>query len=60
MKSDWIEWHGEECPVSKDTIVQCKLRWDVGWNMETRPAREWSWNCDGDDSDIVAYRIVKE
>lgn len=27
-KSDgWIEWHGGECPVDSDAIVEVKCRW---------------------------------
>ena len=56
--NDWIEWHGGECPVPAVTLVQCRLREDVGWNMESRPAREWDWYSDVEAADIVAYRVV--
>lgn len=56
MKSDWIEWHGGDCPVPGDTLVQYRLR----GGMETVSAEELDWDWYDDSVDIIAYRIVKE
>lgn len=55
---DWIEWHGGECPVPRDTLVQIKLRsGDV-----RRPGRAASffWHHDRGNTDIVSYRTITE
>lgn len=63
-ETEWIEWAGGERPVDRDTLVELRLRspsaWDDGDYADGRPARQFFWDHGGDDSDIIAYRIVKE
>ena len=44
----WIKWHGGECPVPPDTIVEVKLR--------ECPAGDYDWGHHGINGDIVEYR----
>ena len=55
-----IEWHGGECPVPPDTLVDIKLR--SGFVRGLRPAGKYIWNYgdDDDDGDIVEYCVVLE
>ena len=53
----WIPWHGGECPVQDDATVEVICFDDV---RETGIAYGFSWDRRGRDSDIIAYRIVKE
>jgi len=62
--SDWIEWKAivgmAEVPVSPDTLVDYKLR--DGYE-DTQLAKNLEWDAvddEGDDTDIIAYRIVEE
>ena len=58
----WIKWHGGECPVPSDTVVEVVLR--CGHTPAARRAADLHWyNYDDDDSasdDIVEYRTVTE
>ena len=56
----WIKWHGGECPVPPDTLVDIKLR--SGFVRGLRPTGKYIWNYDDDDDDgdIVEYRTVTE
>ncbi|MDE2107281.1 MAG: hypothetical protein KGL39_59335 [Patescibacteria group bacterium] len=53
--SDWIEWHGGECPVGPDVRVQVELQ---NGNRFENVASEWSivWGSGW----IVRYRIVSQ
>ena len=55
-ESDWIEWVGGQCPVPYNTFVEIAQR-----NKKTFKgnADQFYWKDDGDDCDIIAYRIVK-
>ena len=55
---DWIKWHGGECPVPRDTVVEVKFRKGV-LGQEGR-AVGYPWHHDGEDDDIVEYRTVIE
>lgn len=53
----WIEWHGGECPVPPDTMVQWKLR---GWPEEIigpERAGDRFWKHRSSSGDIIAYRV---
>lgn len=54
----WIDWHGGECPVDVDTLVEVQLRNPGNYHkcMPTR-ADSWDWGNDGVDGDIIAYRL---
>ena len=53
----WIEWRGGECPVDPGAAVRVQFR---GPYFESWPAAGfWRWRHDGNDCDIVAYRIIE-
>ena len=56
----WIKWHGGECPVPPDTLVDIKLR--SGFVRGLRPAGKYIWNHDDDDDDgdIMEYCVILE
>ncbi len=55
----WIKWHGGECPVPPDTLVEVKFR--RGDSTSEHPASDYCWrHYDGDGADIVEYQIVAE
>ena len=54
----FIKWHGGECPVPPETMVEVKLRKGV-LGQEGRAGR-YFWKHDGEDDDIVEYRTVIE
>lgn len=56
----WIEWHGGECPVPPDALVQWKLR---GWPEEIigpERAGDRFWEHRSSSNDIIAYRVVRK
>lgn len=54
----WIDWHGGECPVLPDTVVGIKLR--SGFSEHHRHAKRYCWKHDGNDCDIISYRVATE
>ena len=54
----WIEWHGGDCPVPPDTMVEVKLR--SGKVLGPDHAFNYYWHHDDDGGDIVEYRTVSE
>jgi len=55
----WIEWHGGDCPpVSGEVEVRFRDDNDE-YGFTTDRAEHWYWKHEGDDCDIVAYRIVR-
>ncbi|MDF1699608.1 MAG: hypothetical protein P1V36_00420 [Planctomycetota bacterium] len=54
----WIAWEGGECPVPRDTLVECDGR--DGGTYPAQPAHFFYWDNVGEPSDIVRYRIVPE
>jgi len=55
-KDGWIEWHGGECPVHPDTVVEVRFRNGV-LQRQHRPII-YTWDMVGDMYDICAYRII--
>lgn len=55
----WIPWSGGECPLP-DTVIKWQLRFRSGNEQvtETKPKTFYWWH-DGDECDIVAYRVIK-
>lgn len=53
----WIDWHGGECPVDSDTIVEVKYRKPNPYQFNNDRAGDFSWSHDGFDGDIIAYRM---
>ena len=54
----WIKWHGGECPVPPETMVEVKLRRMAV--MELDRADEYEWRHIFGRGDIVEYCIVTE
>ena len=54
----WIKWHGGECPVPPDTLVEVKFR--RGDSTSEHPASDYCWRHYGEDHDTVEYRTVTE
>lgn len=53
----WIEWDGGECPVNGDTVVEVKYRNPFPGHINNRQGCYFSWSHEGDDGDIIAYRL---
>lgn len=53
----WIDWHGGNCPVGHHAMVDIKTRDGA---MVYGEAGYFGWLHIGEDSDIVAYRVVKD
>ena len=53
----WIEWHGGECPVDSDAIVEVKFRNPSRNKFNNDRAGDFTWSHDGFDGDIIAYRL---
>lgn len=54
----WIDWHGGECPVDLETVVDCI--YTDGFKAFGTRARNLSWPLIGSSSDIAKYRIHTE
>ena len=57
VKNDWITWNGGDCPVDDLNIVEVKYR-DLKL-CSGEESYKYLWNHDGDNTDIIAYRIIK-
>ena len=59
----WIEWSGGKCPVPPETPIEPRYRGGEdptkGVRMTVAPAQRLAWWHDGEDDDIIAYRIVE-
>jgi hypothetical protein len=53
----WIDWHGGECPVDSDAIVEVKRRWHNPHKYNNDRAGDFSWSHTGGRGDIIAYRL---
>lgn len=54
----WIDWHGGECPVDSDVIVEVKYRKPSPLHFNNDRAGDFTWSHDGSIGDIIAYRLV--
>ena len=54
----WIDWHGGECPVDLDEVVDCVYA--DGLKAFGTKARNFKWAKTGARNDISKYRIHKE
>ena len=52
----WIEWHGGECPVPADTLVNVQL--GTGFKPIPTRANIWNWRVKTGNTRIAAYRIA--
>ena len=55
----WIDWHGGECPVDSDAIVEVKCRHPSSNQFNNDRAGDFYWSHDGLGYDIIAYRLQK-
>lgn len=53
----WIDWHGGECPVDSDAIVEVKYRKPSPYQFNNDRAGDFTWSHDGFGGDIIAYRL---
>lgn len=53
----WIEWHGGECPVDSDAIVEVKFQWHNQHQYNNDRAGDFYWAHTGSNADIIAYRL---
>ena len=53
----WIDWHGGECPVDSDAIVEVKYRHPSSYQFNNDRAGDFYWPHDGLGYDIIAYRL---
>ena len=54
--TDWINWHGGECPVGPSVRVEVDLR--DGYTGAYGAADDFRWGHDGTGGDIIRYRIL--
>ena len=53
----WIEWHGGDCPVDSDAIVEVKCRHPSSHQFNNDRDGDFYWPHDGLGYDIIAYRL---
>lgn len=53
----WIEWHGGECPVDSDAIVEVKYLSPKPYQYSNDRAGDFDWEHIGSNADIIAYRL---
>ena len=53
----WIEWHGGECPVDSDAIVEVRYRKTNPYQYNNDRAGDFYWAHTGSCGDIIAYRV---
>lgn len=53
----WTEWHGGDCPVDSDAIVEVKYRNPSRNKYNNDRAGDFTWSHDGSNGDIIAYRM---
>lgn len=58
QQDGWISWGGGGCPVAEGTKIEVRFR--RGETYETVYGPALCWNVDGYNSDIIAYRVVKD
>jgi hypothetical protein len=54
----WVEWTGGWCPIPAG--ISCEIRLRSGLCYRPQQAEQWAWGRFGNDSDIVAYRLLPE
>ena len=53
----WIDWHGGDCPVDSDAIVEVKCRCHNPRQYNNDRAGDFYWAHTGSNADIIAYRL---
>lgn len=56
-RDGWIDWHGGDCPVDSDAIVEVKYRKPNQYQFNNDRAGDFTWSHDGIYGDIIAYRL---
>lgn len=56
----WIDWHGGECPVDSDAIVEVKFRKPCPLHFSNDRAGDFVWSHHGSNGEIIAYRLVNK
>lgn len=61
----WIVWTGGECPVEPCALVDVSYRSTADPSKGIRKGERWpagqlAWYHDGEDDDIIAYRVVSK
>lgn len=56
----WIEWHGGDCPVDSDAIVEVKFRNQSRNKFNNDRAGDFYWSHHGFGGDIIAYRLTRD
>lgn len=63
QSNGWVTHDGGPCPVDGDIIVEPQYRGDEdrekGIRISMTNACHLAWWHDGEDDDIIAYRVVK-
>jgi hypothetical protein len=60
MEDEWIEWAGGEwCPLPKGQMIWVRLRNGDAHGPDTAGSYRTCWRDDGNQFDIVAYKIVE-
>ena len=52
-------WHGGECPVHPQAVVDVRFHSVESQADGLHPAKDWEWRHIGYGMDIVAFRVVK-
>lgn len=50
-------WNGGDCPVHPETVVEV---WFRAGACGEKQSHIYCWSCSGGNSDIIAFRVVKE
>jgi hypothetical protein len=58
MKPRYIAHTGGEQPVADDTLVECAFSDEA--IAGAGPARMWRWDKIGNETDIIAYRVIEQ
>lgn len=54
-ESGWVQWHGGECPVERNVMVEYRMRFGNGYSCAA--AGRLHWDHGGGSGDIVSYRV---
>lgn len=61
----WHGWNGGECPVHPKSIVQIQKANETRKDVENESTlchnegEYWDWSNDGNEGDIIAFRVIK-
>ena len=63
VAAGWVAWEGGECPVDPNAMVDAKFR-APPYDYQLPPALPTAaclleWYHDGENDDIIAYRVIE-